>query len=212
MSTTLDYSLYLVTDAQMCGQRGLADVVAQAVHGGVTLVQVRAKGAEVGTFLRQVQAIRDVVPTVPIIVNDSVPAAVESGADGVHLGQSDGDPVRARAVLGPSRVIGLSVSTVEEVEAARRLPAGTLDYVGVGPVWATNTKADAAGPLRPEGVARLVEVAQPISCVAIGGVSRSRVRELRGLDLAGICVVSAICAATDPLAAAEDLRREWVGG
>ena len=209
---SVDYSLYLVTDPEMSARLGLARVVEQAVLGGVTLIQVRAKGADVAAVSRQVREIRDVVSTVPVIVNDSVQAAVESGADGVHLGQSDGDPVQARAALGPSGVVGLSVSTTSEIDAARRLPVGTLDYLGVGPVWATGTKANAAQPLLPHGIARLVHAAEPLACVAIGGVTRPRVAQLRGLGLAGICVVSAICAADDPRAAAEELRQEWEAG
>lgn len=201
--------LYLATDPELTRSRGLATVVAQAVAGGVSTVQIRDKHADDDALVHTVAEVRRAGVTVPILVNDSVAAAAH--ADGVHLGQSDADPVRARRELGPAAVIGLSVSDAEQLHGAAALPPGTLDYLGVGPVWATATKPDTATPLGPDGVAELA-AATALPMFAIGGITPGeRVRALRGLGLAGICVVSAVCAAPDPRAAAHDLLGEWEG-
>lgn len=204
----IDLSLYLVTDPELTADTGLTTVVRQAVAGGVSVVQVRDKTADVQGLRDQVAQLRRAGVWVPIIVNDSVEGAI--GADGVHLGQGDADPVRARQVLGPQAIIGLSVTSVQQAQAALRLPAGTLDYLGVGPVWPTATKPDHAPALGMAGVREVVTWAGGLPCVAIGGVTTGpRLQSLRGTGVVGVCVVSAICAAPDPQAAAAELRTEW---
>ncbi|PID54275.1 MAG: thiamine phosphate synthase [Micrococcales bacterium] len=204
----VDYSLYLVTDPAMCAAHGLRHVVHRAVSGGASIVQVRAKNASTAELIAQVQMLRATVG-VPVLVNDDVDAAAH--AHGVHLGPSDTDPLSARQALGPSALIGLSVSSADQAQAAAQLPAGTVDYLGVGPVWATATKPNAAAPLGPAGLPAIVRAAAGLPCVAIGGIDTARVGQLRGLGLAGICSVSEICTAQDPGERAQALLRAWQG-
>ncbi|WP_432486874.1 thiamine phosphate synthase [Kineococcus sp. SYSU DK018] len=205
-----DPSLYLVTDTAMCGPRGVPAVVGEAVAGGVSAVQVRGKGASDRDLLALVRAVQDVLrgTGVPLVVNDAVDVALIAGADGVHLGQSDLPAQEVRRLVGPDVLVGLSVSSVEEVRA---VPAGVVDHLGVGPVHATGTKTDAAAPLGPDGVHAVVRAAAGTPCVAIGGLHAGNLHELRGTGVAGFCVVSAVCAAPDPRAAAAGLRARWDG-
>lgn len=209
MRATLDLSLYLVTDTALCGPRGVPDVVRAAVAGGVTAVQVRAKDASDRERLALVRRVQDVLRDtgVALFVDDAVDLALIAGADGVHLGQSDLPAQDVRRLAGPDLLLGLSVSSVEEVRAA---PRGAVDYLGVGPVWATPTKPLAAAPLGPAGTAAVVAAAD-VPCVAIGGIHAGTLEQLRGSGIAGFCVVSEICAAEDPEAAARALVRTWAG-
>jgi thiamine-phosphate pyrophosphorylase len=204
---TFDPTLYLVTDTALAGARGVPDVVRAAVAGGVTAVQVRDKTASRRELYQLTLAVREVlVPGVALVVNDAVDVALLAGADGVHVGQSDLPAAEVRALIGPDRLLGLSVGTDDELAAALALPPGTLDVVGLGPVWATPTKPEAATALGPGGVAALAgkAAAGGLRSVAIGGISPERAAAVTGVD--GICVVSAICAAPDPAAAARRLR------
>ncbi|WP_432492683.1 thiamine phosphate synthase [Kineococcus gypseus] len=201
-------SLYLVTDSALCGPRGVPAVVRAAVAGGVDAVQVREKGASDRDLLALVRAVQEVLEGtgVPLLVDDAVDVALVAGADGVHLGQSDLPAEDVRRLLGPQMLLGLSVSTVEQ---ARAVPPGVVDHLGVGPVHATPTKTDAAAPLGAGGVRAVVEAAAGTPCVAIGGIGAANLHELRGTGVAGVCVVSAVCAAPDPRAAASALRAAW---
>ncbi|WP_432546760.1 thiamine phosphate synthase [Kineococcus sp. SYSU DK004] len=205
-----DPSLYLVTDTALCGDRGVVDTVRAAVAGGVSAVQVRAKDAADRELLELVRRVRDALAGtgVALLVDDAVDVALLAGADGVHLGQSDLPAEEVRRLVGPDLLLGLSVSDVAGVRAA---PAGALDYLGVGPVWATPTKPLAAPPLGPGGVREVVAAAaeRALPCVAIGGVHGHNVEQLRGLGLAGTCTVSEVCAAEDPAAAAAGLLARW---
>lgn len=206
----LDLSLYLVTDTARCQQHGLATTVRAAVRGGATVVQVRDRDVDDREFVALGQLVRSALrgTNVPLIVNDRVHLAARIGADGVHLGQGDTDPGEARAMVGETAYLGLSVSTVAEVEAARSHPSGTIDYLGVGPVWPTGTKPDHAEPVGPDGAA-VVVAASPWPCVLIGGINTVRVPELVRSGADGIAVASAVCGATDVAAAARDLRARW---
>lgn len=206
----LDLSLYLVTDTILCGQFGVAATVSAAVGAGVTVVQLRdvdatddelvALGREVTAALRGTG--------VPLIVNDRAHLVDAMGADGVHVGQSDLEIGAARALLGPTAYLGLSVQTLEQVIVARRHASGTLDYLGVGPVWGTATKLDAAAPGGPEAL-RQITSASPWPCVAIGGITLERLSMVRGAGAAGVAVVSAICGQPDVVAATRALRTGW---
>ena len=210
MRPALDLSLYLVTDTALCGPRGVPAVVRAAVAGGVTAVQVRAKDASDRERLALVRSVQDVLrgSGVALFVDDAVDLALVAGADGVHLGQSDLPAQEVRRLAGPDLLIGLSVSSVEEVRAA---PLDAVDYLGVGPVWATATKPLAAPPLGPAGTADVVAAAA-VPCVAIGGIHAGTLGQLRGTGIAGFCVVSEVCAAEDPEAAARTLVQTWSAG
>ena len=206
MRRDFDPTLYLVTDTAQCGPRGVPAVVRAAVAGGVTAVQVRAKDGGDRERLALVLAVQEALrgSGVPLFVNDAVDIALIAGVDGVHLGQSDLPAAEVRRIA-PEVLLGLSVSTTEEVAA---IDPGVVDYLGVGPVWATPTKPDAAAPLGPEGLATVVR-ASPVPCVAIGGIHPENLEQLRGRGIAGFCVVSEICAAEDPEVAARSLRTRW---
>lgn len=198
--------LYLVTDRALCGARGVVETVREALAGGVTTVQLRDHEATTRELLDTARQLRSMTADagVSLIVDDRLDVALAAGADGVHLGQSDLHPVDARRVAGAGLVIGHSVSCIEEVEAVGEWPAGTIDYVGIGPVFATSTKPNAAAPLGIDGV-REVLGGCDLPAVAIGGIKDIHVAPLRDAGAAGVAVVSAICAAGDPAAAARTL-------
>lgn len=209
MRPAFDPSLYLVTDTALAGARGVADVVRAAVAGGVTAVQVRDKTASRRELYALTVAVREALAGtsgVALFVNDAVDVALLAGADGVHLGQDDLPPAQVRALIGPDRLLGFSTGDEAELDVALALPPGTVDVVGIGPVWATPTKPDAGAGLGPAGVAALAAAAagRGLRSVAIGGIDAARAAQVTGVD--GICVVSAICAAPDPQAAARSLR------
>ncbi|MWV60654.1 thiamine phosphate synthase [Rathayibacter sp. VKM Ac-2754] len=212
--SALDLSLYLVTDTRQCGARGVPAVVAQAVAGGVTTVQVRDHGASAAELVSLVVAVAAVLDErTTLIVDDRVDvvlAARHAGArvDGVHVGQSDLPAAAARSILGLDAVIGLTADTPAHLEAAHALPPGTVDYLGVGVIRPTATKADHPAPLGLEGFAAFA-AASRYPCVAIGGVALSDAAPLRHRGAAGLAVVSAICTAEDPAAAARAFREEW---
>jgi thiamine-phosphate pyrophosphorylase len=211
MSRAFDPTLYLVTDTALSRPRPVADIVRAAVAGGVTTVQVRDKTAsrrELLELTRAVQAALADRPDVALWVNDAVDVALLAGADGVHVGQDDLPPAEVRALLGPGRLLGFSVSSVAELDVARALPAGTVDVVGIGPVWTTPTKPDAGSALGPDGVRALAGAARAagFATVAIGGIDAARAAEVAATGVDGVCVVSAVCTAPDPAAAARALR------
>jgi thiamine-phosphate pyrophosphorylase len=213
--TPLDLSLYLVTDTALCGQLGVVATVLAAVRTGVSIVQLRDEDAtddELVRLGREIKgALRSTGGGVPLIVNDRAHLVDAIGADGAHVGQSDLDIAAARALLGPAAYLGLSVQTMEHVAAAVEatdLAPAALDYLGVGPVWGTATKLDAAPP---GGVQRLRQItsASPWPCVAIGGVTLERLPQVRGAGAVGAAVVSAICGQPDVAGATRRLRAAW---
>lgn len=209
MRPGLDPTLYLVTDTALSRPRSVADVVRAAVAGGVTAVQVRDKTASRRELYALTLAVREALaatPGVALFVNDAVDVALLAGADGVHIGQDDLPPAEVRALLGPDRLLGLSAGTAAEMAATLALPPGTVDVVGIGPVWSTPTKPDAGTGLGPGGVAALAAQARAagLRSLAIGGIDAARAASVTAVD--GVCVVSAICAAADPEAAARELR------
>lgn len=196
--------VYLVTDRPLCGTRGVAEVVAQAARAGACCVQLREKTASTRRFIEAAEKIRTcLVPhRIPLIINDRVDVALAAGADGIHVGQSDMPPETARRLLGPGAIIGLSVETWGDVVAAQQLD---VNYLGISPVFATPTKTDTGKPWDLGGVARIKRFSRhPL--VAIGGLDTSNAADviLAGADC--IAVVSAICAASDPFAATQQLR------
>lgn len=204
-----DYRLYLVTDPAMTAGYGLVRTVLEAVAGGVGVVQLRDTSADDYELVRIGRELHAALEgRVPLLVNDRVHLVEAIGAEGAHIGQGDMPVEQARRLLGPDRLLGLSVQSVQHVHAARAKGEDLVDYVGIGPVWDTATKPDHAEAGGPERTAH-VAAASPWPSVAIGGITLERVAALRGTGIHGISVVSAICRAVDPRSAAEALLEAW---
>lgn len=198
-----DPALYLVTDRELCGERGIAEVAGLAVRGGATLVQLREKTGDFRAMAELARALLALLAPfgVPLIVNDRVDVALAVGAQGVHLGQSDMPAALARELLGPGAVIGLSLEAPHQLAEAEGLD---VDYYGVSPIHPTPTKTDTGPGWGLAGLSGLrAATSRPL--VAIGGLdARNAAQTIRaGAD--GIAVVSAICAAPDPEAASREL-------
>ncbi len=202
MSRAFDPRLYLVTDRGLTCGRDLEWVVEAAVRGGVTAVQLREKTCGTREFLEAARRLQPVLAAhaVRLIINDRVDIALAVGADGVHLGQSDMDYAAARRLMGPEAVIGISVETMDQALATE------ADYLGVGPIFPTPTKPDAA-PAWGLDALRCLRAASKQPLVAIGGICLANARAVMEAGADGIAVVSAICAAADPEQAARELRR-----
>ena len=209
MRPALDLRLYFVVGPQDCAGRDLEAVVAAALRGGVTCVQLRDKTATLGPreVLRIAERCR--AQAVPLLVNDSLDLAAY--AQGLHLGQDDSHPKLARARLGDAALIGLSVGSLAErqrFDASRHdLDYDDLDYIGVGPAATTRSKADAGAALGLDGLARVTR-RFALPWVAIGGITAAQIADIMALGAAGGAVISAIAAAPDPCRAAETLRAE----
>lgn len=203
-----DLALYAVTDSRWLAGRALEDVVGAAIDGGATFVQLREKAATHEGRCALARRVLGVCRAhgVPFVVDDDVACALEVGADGVHVGQEDTAAREARRMLGPDAIVGVSAQTVEQ--ALKAVEDGA-DYLGVGAVFPTGTKGDAAD-VGLSGLARIC-AAVDVPVVAIGGISADNVGSLAGSGARGVAVVSAIFAAPDPREAARGLRRA-VGG
>ncbi len=195
--------LYLVTDRGLSMGRDMVDVVREAVAGGVTMVQLREKDCPMRDFValgRELVAL--LRPSgVPLIINDRVDVALACDADGVHIGQSDMPFDIARRLLGPDRIIGLSVESMDDIVAANALD---VDYVGVSPVFATSTKTDTARPFGLDGLREAVRLSVHPT-VAIGGMNARTAADVMACGTDGIAVVSAIVNAASPRDAAREL-------
>ncbi len=195
--------LYAVTDSMWLGNRTLPEVVKEALEGGATFLQIREKNLVYPEFVKlatEVKAVTDAYH-IPYVVDDDVELAKEIDADGVHIGQSDLVLVEARRVLGPDKIIGVSAHSVAEAIEAERNGA---DYLGVGSVFTTSTKLDAEAVSK----AALKEICEAVSIpvVAIGGIQKDNMLQLKGTKVDGVAVVSAIFAAPDVQQAAKELR------
>ena len=196
--------LYLVTDEAAKCRHSLLETVQRAVDGGVTIVQYRSTNPDAGTCYREALPIRDFLASrgVPFIVNNRIDLALALDADGVHIGQRDLPVPAVRAMIGPDRILGLSVSNADQLRA---VDAALVDYLGMGPVFPTISKLNAPPVLGVDGFAALASQS-PLPVVAIGGLDAERARLVRATGAAsGIAVVSAICGAADPEAAARAL-------
>lgn len=195
--------LMLVTDRPMAQGRSLVEVVAAAVAGGVTSVQLREKTADTRRFVELARDLDALLRPlgVPLWINDRIDVALAAGIDHVHVGQSDMTPADVRRLMGPTAVIGLSITRPEELVAE---DLARVDCLGVGPVFATATKSDAAPALGLDGLAA-IRRAGGLPVVAIGGIGPAEVAAVRATGVEGVAVVSAIMAAADPRAAARAL-------
>jgi len=200
----IDYSLYLVTDRSLSKGRSTAEIVAAAVAGGVSCIQLREKSCGTRKFLNEALALQPLLKSrnIPLIINDRLDIALAIEADGVHLGQSDMPLGRARKIAGDSLIIGISAESVDDALRAEQQGA---DYIGISPVFSTPTKTDIAPPLGLEGV-RQIRALVDIPLVGIGGINSDNAESVLAAGADGIAVVSAIVSAADPAGAAKKLK------
>lgn len=201
----VDWSLCVITDERTAGDRSLLDIVRAAIQGGATMIQLRAKSATTRAIVTLGQALHEVTRSagVPLIINDRIDIALALDAEGVHVGQDDMPAAIARRIMGPDRILGVSAETVAQAQQAARDGA---DYLGVGTVFATPSKADVGPPI---GIAGLTEIARGVALpvVAIGGITIENARSVMEAGAAGLAVISAVVGARDAAHAARQLRQ-----
>jgi thiamine-phosphate pyrophosphorylase len=196
-------------DPERAGGRDLAALGREVVAGGATLVQLRDKHGSTRRLIEETRAIKTALAGtgVPVLVNDRVDVALAAGADGVHVGQDDMPAAEARRLLGRSAVIGLSIKTIAEAQAA---PLEALDYVCVGGVFVTTSKDNASAPIGIAGLQNLLAAlrarARGFPVGAIAGIDETNAGEVVSAGADGIAVISALSLAPDPTEAARRLR------
>ena len=198
-----DLLLYAVTDRHWLNGRALYSQVEEELKGGATFIQLREKELDEEHFLEEAKEIKELCRRyqVPFVINDNVEIALAVDADGVHVGQSDMEAGDVRAKLGPDKMIGVSAQTVEQAVMAEQNGA---DYLGVGAVFPTGSKADALEV--SHDTLKAICKAVKIPVIAIGGISKENILELSGSGVCGIAVISAIFAKDDIEEAARELR------
>ena len=200
-----DMLLYAVTDRAWLNGETLESQVEKALKGGATFVQLREKELDEELFLEEAKKIKKLCAEyhVPFVINDNVDIALKIDADGVHVGQSDMETGKVREKLGPDKIIGVSCKTVEQALLSKKHGA---DYLGVGAVFHTGSKADAEDVSHETLTAICNAVKIPV--IAIGGITRDNVTELSGSGICGIAVISAIFAQKDIVSATKDLKEQ----
>ena len=198
--------LYLVTDRYLCGKLGPIDTVKQAVMGGVTCVQLRDKDCTTDELIRYGKHIKEFLDhkNIPLIVNDNLEAAIQIGASGIHVGQSDMKVSDIRDIIGSSMIVGLSC---ENLEQARLVDSKDVDYIGISPLFTTPTKQNHSTPIGLQGLSDMVELLD-LPCVAIGGIKLEHCREIFSRGASGVAVISAICGQPSPKMAARRFQSE----
>lgn len=205
----IDLRLYAIIDPQQAGAHGLPHLARAVIAGGATVVQLRDKLSDTRRLVEEARAIKEAIePTgVPLLINDRVDVALAVGADGVHVGQDDMAVRDARRLLGSKAVIGLSIKTIAQAEAA---PTDLVDYVGIGGVFATTSKDNPNPPIGIYGLARIAGVfrqrAPKLPLVAIAGINASNAKDVIDAGADGIAVISALSLQIDPAASARKLR------
>jgi thiamine-phosphate pyrophosphorylase len=206
----VDLRVYALVDPEHAGGHALADLARLIAQGGATLVQLRDKRSETRRMIEHARAIKAALApfNVPLLINDRVDVALACGADGVHVGQSDMAVDDARRLLGPDAIIGLSIKTTAQAEAA---PVDVLDYVGVGGVFATTSKDNTSASIGAAGLARIADVlrrrAPGFPVCGIAGIDAGNAAEVIAAGADGVAVISALSLKRDPQAAARELRR-----
>lgn len=196
--------LYAVTDRAWLEGKTLCSQVEAAIDGGASFIQLREKSLPDSDFLAEAKLIAALCRErrVPFVINDNVDVAIQSCADGVHIGQSDMAAGDARRLLGQDKIIGVSARTLEEAQLAESWGA---DYLGIGAVFATSTKSDTDSITKQTMCEITAGVKIPV--IAIGGISRDNILELKGCGFAGVAVVSALFAQQDIKSAAQEMRK-----
>ena len=207
MKNKIDYTLYLCTDRDLMSTDTIEESVEQAVKGGCTVVQLREKNCSSKEFYELAVRVKDITDRyhVPLIINDRVDIALAVDAAGVHIGQSDLPASVVRNIIGKDKILGVSAARREE--ALKAVEDGA-DYLGVGAMFATNTKTDA----RPVTMEELkgIRAAVSIPIVVIGGINMNTLERFKGTGIDGLAVVSAIIAEKDIEAAARNMYQAFL--
>lgn len=194
--------LYVVTDRTWLHKERLEDQVEEIIQSGATFIQLREKETDLEQFISEGKKIREITNRykIPLVINDNINVALAVGADGVHVGQTDLEAKKCRERIGDDKILGVSAQTVEQAVLAEKSGA---DYIGVGAVFSTSTKADAS----PVSYEVLSEICKSVSIpvVAIGGINQDNILKLKGSGIDGVAVISAIFAAPDKKEAAKTL-------
>lgn len=194
--------VYAITDRHWTGTQTLEQQVDDVLKNGATFLQIREKNMPHDELVKEAICIKEIAAkyNVPVVIDDDIYAVIEAGVDGVHIGQNDMDYVEARKLLGDDKIIGMTAPSVTLAKKAEELGA---DYIGAGAVFSTNTKKDT----KPLELSTLKEICNSVSIpvVAIGGIDHSNVRELKGTDIDGVAVISALFGASDPGEATREL-------
>lgn len=204
MRPVIDLSVYLVLDPDLCGGiQGMIDTTRAAVQNGATCVQLRAPHWKKRALVECGRELKKILSgsNAPLIINDHADVCLAVNAEGLHVGQDDLSAQDARVIIGPDKVLGLSVSNAEELTA---VDASLVDHLGIGPIFSTSTKMDAGAALGIDGFAELAS-RKPCPVVAIGSVKVPIVGDLIRAGADGVAVVSAICGQTDPGSATKEL-------
>ncbi len=204
MKQAVDYTLYLVTNRELMSSKTIEKSVKEAIKGGCTIVQLREKDISSKEFYDIAKSLRKITKKhkVPFIINDRVDIALAVNADGVHVGQSDLSLKDVRKLIGKNKIIGVSCGNLEEAKKAYKNGA---DYLGVGAIFPTNTKKDA----KDVGIDGLKEIINniPLPIVAIGGINKENIENLRDINLAGVALVSAIISQKDVKNSAKEIKK-----
>lgn len=203
---TFDTSIYFITDSSDFSEKEFLHRVEAALKGGVTLLQLREKEKSTREYIHLASEVLSLCRgyNIPLIIDDRTDVALAVGADGVHLGQSDMPVSVARRLMGNGKIIGATAKTVEQAIQAY---TSSADYLGVGAIYPTSTKVKTV--LTSTDTLRAICNAVPIPVNAIGGLNKDNISVLDGIDIAGICVVSAIMKADDVTTAAKELKAAY---
>lgn len=204
-----DLRLYAIIDPEVAGGRTLPDLARLLASGGATLVQLRHKNRDTRVMVEDARAVREVLQPsgIPLLVNDRVDVALAAGAAGVHIGQEDMTAEDARRLLGPRAIIGLTIKTVAQAEAA---PIELIDYAGIGGVFSTSSKNNVSSPIGLAGLGGIIEVlrrrAPKMPVCGIAGITPANAADVIAAGADGVSVISALSLQSDPAAAARNLR------
>jgi thiamine-phosphate pyrophosphorylase len=203
MLRKVDWTLYVVTDSRLVDERALAEVIESAIRGGAGVIQYREKHADTRRMVASARELCQVCRRLgaAFLVNDRLDVALAVDADGVHVGQQDMPVALARTLLGPDKLLGVSVQDARTLAEAVSQGA---DYLSLSPVFATPTKPDHEEPLGLEAVTALAGLSR-LPVVAIGGINRANVGDVMRAGAHGVCVISAVLGAPDPERAAREL-------
>lgn len=203
----IDYRLYLVTDRDVLKGRDLIKAVEESILGGATIVQLREKDVSSREFYDIAKKIKSITDkyNVPLIINDRLDIALAAETTGIHIGQSDIPCRVAREILGNDKIIGVSVHTLEEALKAEEDGA---DYLGCGAVFSTSTKKDASDVSYEK--LKEIKTRVKIPVVAIGGINEKNLGQLKGTNIDGVAIVSAILGKENIKEATENIKKNII--